>query len=171
LNYHLKNHFDLLKRHIKNKIMTNKIASTNPSLNFELIGEVEIDTEESIKEKIRQARIAQEKWVNETLETRIVLLKSIYTIMIEKKENLAQSISLEMGMAIRDARDEVQYGLNYFLWYLENAQKYLNPEITFENETETHRVYYEPKGVVIAIAPWNYPSFMFVWTCIQALLA
>jgi succinate-semialdehyde dehydrogenase/glutarate-semialdehyde dehydrogenase len=104
-----------------------KITSTNPSLNFELIGEVEIDTEESIKEKIRQARIAQEKWGSEELETRIIFLREIYEKMKEKKETLAQSISLEMGMAIRDARDEVQYGLNYFLWYLENAQKYLNP--------------------------------------------
>lgn len=50
-----------------------------------------------------------------------------------------------MGMPIRLARDEVQYGLTYFLWYLDNAEKYLSPEITFENETEIHTVSYEPK--------------------------
>ncbi len=148
-----------------------KIVSTNPSLNFELIGDLEIDTEESIKEKVKQARIAQEKWGSEKLETRIILLREIYEKIKEKKEILAQIVSLEMGMAIRESRDEVQWGLNYFLWYLDNAQKYLNPEITFENESEIHRVYYEAKGVVVAISPWNYPSFMFVWTCIQALLA
>jgi acyl-CoA reductase-like NAD-dependent aldehyde dehydrogenase len=50
-----------------------------------------------------------------------------------------------MGMPIRLARDEVQYGLNYFLWYLDNAEKYLTPEVTFESESEVHTVFYEPK--------------------------
>lgn len=48
-------------------------------------------------------------------------------------------------MPIRLARDEVQYGLNYFLWYLDNAEKYLVPEVVFENETELHMVHYESK--------------------------
>jgi selenocysteine lyase/cysteine desulfurase len=50
-----------------------------------------------------------------------------------------------MGMPIRLARDEVQYGLNYYLWYLDNAASSLTPEVVFENETEIHTVYYEAK--------------------------
>ena len=50
-----------------------------------------------------------------------------------------------MGMAIRTARDDIGYGLTYFLWYLDNAEKYLSPEVTFESDTEIHTVYYEPK--------------------------
>mgnify|MGYP000989602993 FL=1 len=74
-------------------------------------------------------------------------------------------------MPIKLARDEVQYGLNYFSWYLDNAEKYLSPENTFESDTEIHTVYYEPKGVIAAITPWNYPFMLFSWACIQPLLA
>jgi acyl-CoA reductase-like NAD-dependent aldehyde dehydrogenase len=87
------------------------------------------------------------------------------------KEAIAQSISTEMGMPIRLARDEVQYWLNYFLWYLDTAEKYLSPEVTFENETEIHTVFYEPKWVIAAITPWNYPFMLCIWACIQPLLA
>ena len=54
-------------------------------------------------------------------------------------------ISMEMGMPIRQARDEVVFGLTYFRWYLENAEKYLSSEVTRETETELHTVFYEPK--------------------------
>ncbi len=48
-------------------------------------------------------------------------------------------------MPIRLARDEVQYGLSYFLWYLDNAESSLAPEVVFESDTEIHTVFYEPK--------------------------
>ena len=50
-----------------------------------------------------------------------------------------------MGMPIRIARDDIQYGLTYFFWYLENAETYLSPEVTLETDTEIHTVFYEPK--------------------------
>ena len=59
----------------------------------------------------------------------------------------------------------------YFRWYLDHALESLSPEITRETDTEIHTVYYEPRGVVLAITPWNYPFSMSIWTCIQALLA
>jgi succinate-semialdehyde dehydrogenase / glutarate-semialdehyde dehydrogenase len=76
-----------------------------------------------------------------------------------------------MGMPIRQARDEVAYGMIYMRWYIDHAVEYLSPEITRETSTELHTVYYEPRWVIAAIAPWNYPFSMCIWTCIQALLA
>ena len=48
-------------------------------------------------------------------------------------------------MPIRQARDEVTYGLSYFRWYLDNAESYLNPEIVKETDSEIHTVFYEAK--------------------------
>ena len=99
------------------------------------------------------------------------VLQWLYEIFVNSKEDLAKVISEEMGMPIRLARDDVQYGLNYYRWYLDHASEYLKPEIVFENDSEIHRVYHEPLGVVVAITPWNYPFMLFSWSCIQALLA
>lgn len=128
-------------------------------------------TLEEIREAVQTAKIAQKKWKNTPLSGRIEMLSGLYDLMLQEKELLAQSVSHDMGMPIRLARDDVQYGLNYFLWYLQNAGKSLTPEIVFESETEIHTVFYEPKGVIAAITPWNYPCMLFVWACIQPLLS
>lgn len=147
------------------------VPSTNPSHNYELIDSVESTSPEQIRVIVTHAHEAQIKWKKYPLVERVQMLDDVYQKCDAAREEVAQSIAREMGMPVRQARDEVQYGMTYFRWYLDHAVEYLSPDITRETETELHTVYYEPRGVVVAIAPWNYPFSMFVWTCIQALLA
>lgn len=147
------------------------IESTNPSDDYMLLGSIESTSESEIIAFIEKAKITQKEWASREVSERVRLLRKVYDRSLEKKEILSQSVATEMGMPIRLARDEVQYGLNYFLWYLDHAEKYLSPEVTFENDREIHTVFYEPKGVIAAITPWNYPFMLFVWACIQSLLA
>jgi succinate-semialdehyde dehydrogenase / glutarate-semialdehyde dehydrogenase len=147
------------------------IISTNPSKNYELIGSVEVTSDSDIIAFVEQSRSTQKIWGYMSMADRASLLRGVYDRFVMKKETIAQSISTEMGMPIRLSRDEVQYGLNYFLWYLDNAKKYLSREVTFENEIEIHTVFYEPKWVIAAITPWNYPFMLCIWACIQPLLA
>ncbi len=146
-----------------------KIISTNPS-NNSILWTIISTSNEEIHKSVQEAKRSQELWSNRSIDERIIYLKELYDDFTQKKEIIAQSISAEMGMPIRQARDEVQYGLTYYAWYLENAEQYITPEITRENNQEIHMVEYEARWVVAAIAPWNYPFSMFVWTCIQALL-
>lgn len=124
--------------------MTN-IISTNPSENYNPLGFIESTPESDIPLIIQNARKAHRVWKNTPLVERISVIRELYDIFVTQKEVLAQSVVTEMGMPIKFARDEVQYGLNYFLWYLDNAEKYLAPEVVFESETELHTVHYESK--------------------------
>ena len=76
-----------------------------------------------------------------------------------------------MGKPIKEAHEEVEAGLFYFRSYLETANKYLKPIVTYETEQELHAVYHEPYGVAAVIVPWNYPFCNFVWQCGQNLVA
>ncbi len=76
-----------------------------------------------------------------------------------------------MGMPLTDSFSGFDGSLAYAEWYLENAERYLRPETTFENEHEIHRVHYEPIGVAAVILPWNFPFSNFVWGTLQSLLA
>lgn len=121
------------------------LKSTNPSDSYAILGSVESTSESEIIEIVTKAKQVQESWSEKTIQDRISLLRELYDAFVLEKESIAHSISTEMGMPIRLARDEVQAGLNYYLWYLDNAESSLLPEIVFENQTELHTVCHEPK--------------------------
>lgn len=147
-----------------------KITSTNPSTWAE-IWSIEITQKEQLWEICKTSQEAQRYWGKLSVSKRKDILEKVYELFLIKKEELAKSISVEMGMPILQARDEVEYGYMYFRWYLQMCEDALKSHTTKETETELHRVFYEPKWVVAAIAPWNYPFSMCIWTSIQALLA
>lgn len=147
-----------------------KIISTNPSRNYEAIGEIESTSESEIINKVAQARRAMEGWRNLGLEGRVALLRGLVSKILERKEELAALATSEMGMPIASSRSDVDEAIKYFTWYLDNACKYLEPETSYEDENVIHTVYHEPIGIAAVIVPWNYPISNFVWGCGQNLI-
>ncbi len=147
------------------------IPSTNPSRNYNIINSIRSTDPSDLHFIVSRSHEAQSNWKGLVLTDRVDILRSIYHECDISRGDIAESIAREMGMPVRQARDEVEYGMVYFSWYLDHATDHLSPLITRETPTELHTVYYEPRWVVVAITPWNYPFSMCIWTCIQALLA
>jgi len=147
-----------------------KLISTNPSKNFEVLGEVDVSTESEIIQKVADSKEEQKRWAKLTLDERISYLNNVYDVFTSKIEGLAQLVSKEMWMPIKLSRFEIESGLNYFKWNLDNAKKYLSPKVTFENETEIHKIHFEAKWVIWIMIPWNFPFSIFIRQTIQSLL-
>lgn len=148
-----------------------KLTSTNPGKNYAVLGEVNISTEQEIKGKVQKAQLAKREWGNIGLEKRIKLLIQVVEKLKERKDELALLESKEMGMPISQSRLDLNDAIRYFIWYLDNAPKYLSPEVTYEDSSVIHKVFYEPIGVAAVIVPWNFPASNFVWGCGQNLVA
>jgi len=148
-----------------------KLISTNPSRNYEIIGEVPISTERDIRGAVERAREALPNWAGMSLDERSQRLTSFIEVSKSRAEEIAQLIARETGRPIRSSRHNVQRGNDYLEAYLEMAGKYLAPQVTRETATEIHQVFREPRGVVAAILPWNYPFMNVAWQCGQALIA
>lgn len=147
------------------------ISSTNPSLWHSIIGSVTASTPLEVEQAVASARWAFASWSHTRVSERVNLLREVYEELVKNKELLAHSVAREMGMPIKLARDEVGYGIGYMDWYLLHAEEAVTPTVTHETETEIHTVTYEPKWVIAAITPWNYPVMLWAWACIQPLLA
>jgi succinate-semialdehyde dehydrogenase/glutarate-semialdehyde dehydrogenase len=147
-----------------------KLKSINPS-NGKVLGEVEISTKKEILAKIDKARKAKTLWKNLSVADRVKILRAIPKNLANEKEELAQMASSEMGMPITLTRSDVDDSIHYFNWYLDNAEKYLSPEVVYEDVKMTHTVYREPIGVSANITPWNFPLSNFVWSVGQTLVS
>lgn len=147
------------------------IISTNPSRNFEQIGEVTVTTDSEIAEKVRNAHDAKKAWKELEVAGRIEALRGFPKLVQEYKEKIAQRTTAEMGMTITDSQDDVDWNMDYIHWFLENAESALTHEITHEDDNAVHAIHYEPIGVAAVIVPWNYPFGMWLWGVLPNLLA
>lgn len=147
-----------------------KLVSINPS-NNEVLGEVEMSTQADIDSRVKSARLAQQSWRELSIEGRNKILRNFYNLIEKNKQELAQLQSNEMGMIMAESTGDIDGDLEYLRWYSDHASEHLAPYTTFENESEIHTVYREPRGLVASIIPWNYPLANFVWQCGQSLVA
>jgi len=147
------------------------IISTNPAKNYEVIGEVEASTPEDVHQKVENAQQARKPWKDMGLEKRLEYLWKIYKKFEEQKEEIARLVTKEIGMPVSlRGMFDIDAGFDFFKWYLENAQKSLSPEVSYEDETSLNTVYYEPTGVAAVICPWNFPFLIFIWQVIPNLI-
>ncbi len=148
-----------------------KIIVINPGDNYKVIAEVAASKSQDIDKKVKLAHKAFDDWSQKSVKERIIIIKKLYKAFDIRQNEIAQLIAIEMGMPISVSLEfDIKVGLNYLKNYLNNAQKWLAPEIVFENATEKHTLYFEALGVVAASIPWNYPFTNFIWALIPNLL-
>jgi 4-(gamma-glutamylamino)butanal dehydrogenase len=98
-------------------------------------------------------------------------LLRIAELLEEHREELALTISLEMGKPITDAYDiELRAVINAFHWYGQLADK-LTDESPHTAPDALALVTREPTGVVGAVVPWNFPLTLAGWKVAPALAA
>ncbi|MDQ0338892.1 succinate-semialdehyde dehydrogenase/glutarate-semialdehyde dehydrogenase [Caldalkalibacillus uzonensis] len=143
---------------------------TNPA-NGEFIAQVANGQKGDVAKAIDAANHAFKEWKALTAYQRAQYLYRAYELMIEKKEHLARTMTEEQGKPLRAARNEVQYGADFLLWYAEEAKRIYGEIIPAPRKEQRFLVLYQPVGVVGAITPWNYPISMITRKVAPALAA
>jgi len=110
-------------------------------------------------------------WKELGVSGRTKLLKPLYREFEKRKEEIALLVTREIGKPIKDSLGDLDWDSGYFKWFLENGEKFLAEEITFEDKSSIHKVVYEPIGAAAVIVPWNYPFANFLWGVIPNLIA
>ncbi len=88
------------------------------------------------------------------------ILRRAYDTIIERADDLALLMTLEMGKPVAESKAEITYAANFFRWYSEEAVR-LDGRFT-TNEAGAGRVLTmrQPVGPCVFITPWNFPLAM-----------
>lgn len=148
-----------------------KITSTNPSNNYQVIGEVEFSSPEEVKSKVSAARNASKMWRELGLAKRSELIKELADLFNKERARIIEFTAKEMGMPLKELDEDVDFSLEYLRSYCDSAEESLSSVITTEDDKEIHEIFKEPYGVAACIVPWNFPLANFVWQCGQNLVA
>lgn len=110
-------------------------------------------------------------WAGQTAFARADILRRAYDLMVERKEDLARTMTTEQGKPLRAARIEVQYAADFLLWFSEEAKRVYGDILPSPRADQRFMVLRQPVGVVGAITPWNYPVSMLTRKLAPALAA
>lgn len=146
-----------------------EIKSYNPA-NNELLGKVKQTDIKEIKDIVNKSRKAFETWGYLSIEQRVVYIQRLKDVIKSKKREFAELISNEMGMPISESLYDIDSGLEYIEWYIDNVEKVIGDKITYEDEKEIDKIIFEPKGVTAVIIAWNFPFSSFVWQAVTNLI-
>ncbi|MFS9639468.1 succinate-semialdehyde dehydrogenase [Enterobacter hormaechei] len=125
-------------------------------------------TSHDVERAIAQADTGFRQWRRESVAHRAQKLRDLDAALRSRAEEMAQTISREMGKPIMQARAEVAKSASLCDWYAEHGPAMLNPEST---QVENAVIEYRPLGPVLAVMPWNFPLWQVLRGAVPILLA
>jgi len=139
-------------------------ATEEPCAEISLGGKKDVDV------AVEAAKKAFETWGFVSKEEKLVLFEKLYEIYKKNWDQMAKTISLEMGAPI-DFSTELQTktGASHIKSF-KNILKEFKFERTLDEE-KNQTILYEPKGVCALITPWNWPINQVNLKVIPALAA
>ena len=114
---------------------------------------------------------AQASWARTAPRVRGEILRKAFDLLMERADEFALLMTLEMGKPLAEARGEVNYGGEFLRWFSEEAVR-INGRFN-SNPEGTGRIIvtHLPVGPSFLITPWNFPLAMATRKIAPALAA
>ena len=153
--------------------MTNPAKILRPFNPFTLEQEGEYPVQDfpRIQSAVAAARKAAAQWRAIDVGKRAEYLRGGLKYFENNAAAIAQDITRQMGKPIRQSMNELQGFFERAEWLAASAPTVLAPEIPPPKPGFQRRIEHVPLGVVLIIAPWNYPLLTAVNGVATALLA
>jgi len=102
----------------------------------------------------------QASWAATPARERGEILRSVFEMIIDRAEDFATLMTLEMGKVVAESMGEVKYGAEFFRWFAEEAVRIGGRYTPSPAGTGRIVVTKQPVGPCYAITPWNFPLAM-----------
>ncbi|TLS51642.1 aldehyde dehydrogenase family protein [Paenibacillus antri] len=143
--------------------------NVNPADVRETVGRVPLSTPEDADAAVRAAHRALPAWRAASGAVRGELLLRAALLLEERAEDVARSITREMGKTLAEARGEALRGAAILKYYASEGLRANGEHIPASDGTSLLFTKRLPLGVVALITPWNFPVAIPIWKMAPAL--
>ena len=125
---------------------------------------------EEAQELADSAKTAQINWASKPVTERIAYVKKAIASIGETTERMVEELAHQIGRPVRYGGEFG--GFEERASYMASiAKEALAPIIVEESDSFLRKIEREPQGVVLVVAPWNYPYMTAINTIAPALIA
>ncbi|MBH96927.1 MAG: aldehyde dehydrogenase [Rhodospirillaceae bacterium] len=127
--------------------------------------------ETEVNDAVAAASVAQNLWWKKSALERAETMHDIANDLLSMKEQLAETLTREMGKPYKESADEVDWSVSAIRYYAEIGRNDMGRVIGPAVEGHLNYTYKLPHGVVASIQPFNYPMTLLSWEGAAALAA
>ncbi|MEU9090954.1 NADP-dependent succinic semialdehyde dehydrogenase [Streptomyces sp. NPDC048428] len=151
------------------------IATVNPA-NGETLRTFDALGADEIERRLAAADAAFREYRTTGFGERSRLLNRAADLLDEDQQDIARTMTLEMGKPVKASRAEAAKCAKAMRWYAAHAEELLadehpSPADVEDSGASRAYVHYRPLGTVLAVMPWNFPLWQVVRFAAPALMA
>ena len=126
----------------------------------EAFAEVSDATADDASAAMDAAHAMRDEWAAHPPRERGEILRRSFELIMERKDDLALLMTLEMGKPIPESEAEIAYAAEFFRWFAEEAVRIEGRYATAPNGKGRLLTMRQPVGPCYLITPWNFPMAM-----------
>src|SRR5579859_7717856 len=139
--------------------------------NGELIGLFPRSSQADVDRAVAAAKAAFESWRRTPAPKRGEVLYRVGRLLEERKEDIARTLTREMGKVLVEARGDVQEAIDMAYYMAGEGRRLFGSIVPSELPNKAAYGVRDPIGVVACITPWNFPVAIPSWKTMAALIA
>ncbi|WP_261844435.1 aldehyde dehydrogenase family protein [Aliamphritea ceti] len=148
----------------------NKIQSVSP-VDGSVYAERPVMDTDQVAALFARSKLAQNSWAQLSVAERCTYCTAAVDAMVAMTDRIAEELAWQMGRPISQGAGEVR-GLEERARYMISvAEESLSPVDPGDKPGFARKISREPLGVIMTIAPWNFPFMTALNSVIPALLA
>lgn len=146
------------------------IDSINPANRNEIVGQIQSSTAEEVEIAVQAAVQAKKGWKKLGQYQRGQYLYRVAEIMEANVQDIAETLTREMGKTLPEAIGETQRGIAILRYYAAEGMRKDGDVIPSSDKDGIMFTRRTPLGVVAIITPWNFPVAIPIWKIAPALV-
>jgi len=152
--------------------MTREIQRTISPVDGSVCAEIELASRGDLDAVLEGAVAAQKSWKNVSIDGRAAICRRAVELMVDDADRIATELTWQMGRPLAQSPMEIRRGFQERAAYMIGVAESAMADIVLEPKEGFRRfIRREPLGVVLVLAPWNYPYLASVNAVIPALMA
>src|SRR5690606_23967561 len=146
------------------------IPSYNPADINEIVGKVQSSSIADLDYAIQAAKSEQKSWGKLSGSARGEYLYKVAQILENRLDEIAETMTREMGKTLPEAKGETARGIAILKYYAGEGTRKIGDVIPSTDRSALMFSKLVPVGVVGVITPWNFPVAIPVWKIAPALV-
>ncbi len=147
------------------------ILSVNPAAPSQVIGTVAAAGIEEAERALAEAGRAFPLWRDTPHKERAAVIFRAADLMRRRRSDLVALEILEAGKTWREADADVAEAIDFLEYYGREMHRLGTPRSLSDVPGEIDLLFYEPRGIAVVIAPWNFPLAILAGMTSAALVA